>query len=172
MQQDGDVVLTAAGVREVDERVRRRAHILTARDLRDLLRRDVSRETVAAEQETVCRTQSLDEDVGLDAAYVTGEARDRVRRLTGMILSARTAAATIVVAASRWPEEIAARSTAALASRIASARASLVARSGGAPKKRIPSSTIAASAAISPPLDPPTPSATASSVTPRSSRTR
>ncbi|PYN17898.1 MAG: hypothetical protein DME05_02875, partial [Candidatus Rokuibacteriota bacterium] len=79
--EDGDVVLTAAGVREVDERVRRDAHVLTARRLRDLFGRDVARETVAAEQEPVGRTQALDVDVRLDATHVAGEARDRVRHL-------------------------------------------------------------------------------------------
>jgi hypothetical protein len=65
----------------------------------------------------------------------------------------------------------AARSTAVFASRIASPSRSLMGCAGGDAKNRAASSFTAASAAISPPSSPPTPSATAISSRPSDSRT-
>ena len=86
MEQHRDVVLAAARVREIDERAGRDAHVLAATDRRgDLLGRDVTRETVAAQQETVLRAKALDEDVGLDAARIAGEPRDRVLHVARVV---------------------------------------------------------------------------------------
>ena len=95
MHDHGDVVLTAARVRELDEPLRRTVEVVTARadDEGDLFRLDMTREAVGAEHESVAGSELLDIHVGLNAARVADEARDAVRRDAAVILGDLTRSA-------------------------------------------------------------------------------
>jgi hypothetical protein len=85
VQDDRDVVLAAARLREIDERGRRAIEIHAADRRRDLAIGNVTRQPVGAEQEPVAWPQRLEEHVGLHAARIADESRDRALVFAGVV---------------------------------------------------------------------------------------
>ena len=85
VEHHGDVVLAATRFREIDERGRRAIEVRASHGRCDLPVGDVSREPVGAEQEPVAGPECLEEHVGLHAARIPDESRDRALQLAGVI---------------------------------------------------------------------------------------
>jgi len=85
IEHDRDVVLAASRLGEIDERSRGAVEIRAPHRRSDLAVRNVTGQTVGAEQEPVARAERFEEHVGLNPARIADESRDRALVLAGVI---------------------------------------------------------------------------------------